>query len=63
MDNEKIVSAELKSTLSPISESLPSIDFTVTIENMDRYYNVDNEDSAINYMETGQEMQVYYGTP
>ena len=28
---------------------------------MDRYYNVDNEDSAINYMETGQEMQVYYG--
>lgn len=61
MDNEKIVSAELKSTLSPISESLPSVDFTVTIENMDKYYNVDNEDSAINYMETGQEMQVYYG--
>lgn len=61
LDNEKIVSAELKSTLSPISESLPSVDFTVTIENMDKYYNVDNEDSAINYMETGQEMQVYYG--
>nr|WP_297935377.1 hypothetical protein [uncultured Lachnoclostridium sp.] len=60
-ENEKIVSAELKSTLSPISESLPSIDFSVTIENMDRYYNVDNDDSAINYMETGQEMQVYYG--
>lgn len=60
-DNEKIVSAELKSTLSPISENLPSIDFSVTIENMDRYYNVDNDDSAINYMETGQEMEVYYG--
>lgn len=60
-DNEKIVSAEMKSCISPISENLPSIDFNVTIENMDRYYNVDNEDSAINYMETGQEMQVYYG--
>lgn len=60
-ENEKIVSAELKSTLSPISESLPSIDFSVTIENMDKYYNVDNDDSAINYMETGQEMEVYYG--
>lgn len=60
-ENEKIVSAEMRSTISPISESIPSIDFNVTIENMDRYYNVDNDDSAINYMETGQEMQVYYG--
>ncbi len=60
-DNEKIVSAEMKSIISPISENLPSIDFSVTIENMDRYYNVDNDDSAINYMETGQEMEVYYG--
>ncbi len=60
-DNEKIVSAEMKSCISPISECLPSIDFHVTIENMDRYYNVDNADSAINYMETGQEMEVHYG--
>ena len=28
---------------------------------MDKYYNVDNDESAINYMETGQEMAVYYG--
>lgn len=61
IDDEKIISAEMKSCISPISESLPSIDFNVTIENMDRYYNVDNEDSAINYMETGQKMEVYYG--
>lgn len=60
-ENEKIVSAELKSRLSPISEGLPSVDFEVNVENMDRYYNVDNDDSAINYMETGQEMKVYYG--
>lgn len=60
-DDEKIVSAEMRSSLSPISESLPRIDFSVTIENMDRYYNVDNEDSAINYMETGQKMEVDFG--
>lgn len=60
-ENQKIINAELKSTLSPISESLPSIDFDVTIENMDKYYNVDNDESAINYMETGQEMTVHYG--
>lgn len=60
-ENDKIISAEYRSTISPISEGLPSIDFSVTIENMDRYYNVDNEDSAINYMETGQEMCLYYG--
>lgn len=60
-DDNKIISSEMKSCISPISEGLPSIDFSVTVENMDRYYNVDNEDSAINYMETGQELKVYYG--
>lgn len=60
-DDNKIISSEMKSCISPISEGLPSIDFSVTVENMDRYYNVDNEDSAINYMETGQEVKVYYG--
>lgn len=60
-DDGKIISSEMKSCISPISEGLPSIDFNVTVENMDRYYNVDNEDSAINYMETGQELKVYYG--
>lgn len=61
MDNEKIVSANLKSIISPISERLPAIDFNVTIENMDKYYNVDNADSAIQYMSTGQELEVHYG--
>lgn len=60
-DNEKIVSANMKTVLSPISESLPAIDFDVTIENMDKYYNVDNADSAIQYMSTGQELEVHYG--
>lgn len=60
-DDSKIISADMRSCISPISEGLPSIDFSVTVENMDHYYNVDNDDSAINYMETGQEIKVYYG--
>lgn len=60
-DDNKIINAKLASTISPIAEKLPTIDFSVTIENMDKYYNVDNEDSAINYVETGQELKVYWG--
>ncbi len=61
IDDNKIISSETKSIISPISESLPSIDFSVIIDNLDRYYNVDNDDSAINYMETGQEVEIYFG--
>ncbi len=60
-DDNKIIDAKLAGTISPIAENLPTIDFSVTIENMDKYYNVDNEDSAINYVETGQELIVYWG--
>lgn len=60
-ENDKIISTEFKGTISPVSEGLPSIDFNMQIENMDRYYNVDNEDSAINYMETGQKVTLFYG--
>lgn len=61
IENNKILDTSNKSTISPVSESLPSIDFSVTIENYDHYYNVDNQDSAINYMETEQELIFYYG--
>lgn len=61
LDDNKIISADIRSTISPVAEALPSVDFSVTVENMDKYYNVDNEDSAINYMATGQEIEVYCG--
>lgn len=61
LDDEKIIEATIKSSLSPIAASLPQIDFNVTIENLDKYYSVDNDDSAINFMETGQEIEVHCG--
>lgn len=60
-NDNKIIQAKLKGTISPVAENLPTIDFSVTIENIDKYYNVDNKDSAINYVEAGQELEVYWG--
>ena len=33
----------------------------VKLQNYDQYFNVDNPNSAINFLETGQEMYVWYG--
>lgn len=60
-DGQKIISGNLKSTISPVSEALPTIDFSVVIDNEDQYFNVDNKDSALNFMETGQQIDVYMG--
>lgn len=50
-----------KDVVSPISEKLPSQDMTVTIGNLDRYYNADNPESAVRFLETGQEIRAYFG--
>ena len=59
--NNHVMSSTLESYVSPISADVPQIDFSVTLKNYDRYFNVDNPKSAINFLETGQEMQIFYG--
>jgi len=59
--NDSIMSSTLDSYVSPIGADVPQIDFSVTLKNYDHYFNVDNPKSAINYLETGQEMEIYYG--
>lgn len=59
--NDSVISSSLDSYISPIGEDLPQIDFSVQLENYDHYFDVDNPKSAINFLETGQEMQIYYG--
>ena len=59
--NDSVMSSTLDSYVSPIGADIPQIDFTVTLKNYDKYFNVDNPRSAINFLETGQEMDVYYG--
>ena len=42
-------------------EELPALDFDMTIDNKDRAYDVENEESTVNFLETGQEVKVLYG--
>lgn len=59
--DHEVQSFSYKDVISPISENLPSQDMSITIDNKDMYYNADDPESAIVYMENGQEIQVYFG--
>lgn len=59
--NQDVMSSSLESYVSPIGADVPQIDFSVQLKNYDHYFNVDNPKSAINFLETGQEMEIYYG--
>lgn len=59
--NDKVINCSLKDYVSPISETIPSMDVSLTIDNQDLYYSPDNPESAIAYMEIGQEVKVAFG--
>ena len=59
--NDSVMNSTLESYVSPIGADVPQIDFTVQLKNYDHYFNVDNPKSAINFLETGQEMEIRYG--
>ena len=59
--NTNIIDSSLNSYSSPIGAECPQIDFSVTLNNRDRYFDVDNPNSAINFLEIGQELKVLYG--
>lgn len=59
--NDSVMGSSLESYVSPVGADVPQIDFSVTLKNYDHYFNVDNPKSAINFLETGQEMDIYYG--
>lgn len=59
--NDKVINCSLKDYVSPISETIPSMDASLTIDNQNLYYSPDNPESAIAYMEIGQEVKVSFG--
>lgn len=59
--NDKVINCSLKDYVSPISETIPSMDVSLTVDNQDLYYSPDNPESAIAYMEIGQEVKVAFG--
>lgn len=59
--NEKVISCTTKEYVSSISDTIPSMDTTLVVDNHDLYYSADNPESAIAYMEVGQEVKVTFG--
>lgn len=60
-DNEKCISCNIKEYVSSISDSIPSKDVEIVLDNQDGYYNVEDNGSAISYLEFGQEVTVKFG--
>lgn len=59
--NQKILNSTLRESISPISEDMPTLDFNLTIDNQDRTYDIENDASSINFLESGQECSVQFG--
>lgn len=59
--NDGIMDSSLNRGISPISANLPQFDLTVTLKNLDHYFDVDNPDSAINFLSPDIDVTVQYG--
>ena len=60
-DNDWIIEANSKTNLSVINEELPESEFSVTLNNENQIFNVDNPASEINFLESGQKINVEIG--
>ena len=60
-DDEWISEASSNTTLSAINEDLPESEFKVTLFNDNQLFNVDNPSSDINFLESGQKVNVMMG--
>ena len=60
-DNQKILSASKKEHISPITEGLPTIDFSMTAENRERQFDIENSESSVQFLEIGQNVEVMHG--
>lgn len=59
--NKEVKSYVAKDFVSPIAETVPSQDLTLVVDNQNLYYSPDNPESALAYMEVGQEIKVEFG--
>lgn len=59
--NTEVEDFFFKDYSSTLSDSIPSHDMTLTVDNRDLYYSPDNPDSALAYLEQGQDITVSFG--
>lgn len=60
-DNEWIKEASSTTSLSAINDDLPQSEFSITLNNDNQIFNVDNPASEINFLESGQKINVLMG--
>lgn len=60
-NNEVVESADLSEEISDISEDIPDTQLKVSVLDMENKYNVNNTDSFIDYLTTGQLVTVSFG--
>jgi len=60
-DDEMIITADSATSLSMINEDLPESECTIVLNNEKQIFNVDNPSSDINFLESGQKINVRYG--
>lgn len=59
--NREVMQFSKVEYVSPITDSIPSRDMTLTVQNYDLQYSIDNPNSAINFLEKGQKMTASFG--
>ncbi len=59
--NKEIQSAKLTESIHSVSEELPSLSFSLTVLDADNLFSVDDENSFVNYLETGQTVYASVG--
>lgn len=60
LSGRKIINASVKEKVHPLSLELPTVDMNFTVDNLDRYFNANADDSAINFLEKGQKVELYF---
>lgn len=59
--NKEIIDSSLKQYINPLSEQLPTIDFSLNVDNRGRIFDIENDRSTVNFLEVGQTVTAEYG--
>ena len=59
--NKEVRNYSFKDYVSAITETIPSQDMSLEVDNQDLYYSVDNPESAFAFFEIGQEIKTSFG--
>lgn len=59
--NKEIKSFNQTEYVSSITDTIPSVDMSITVDNQSLYYNPDLDESALSYLEIGQQLSVAFG--